>query len=144
MVDLVQSMKVVLANYVSFKIKSQAYHWNVEGSNFVQLHQFFQTLYEDSDSATDEVAEKIRTLGAYAPGSLTRFSELTEIEDEKIIPDAINMARNLLLDNETIIASLIKARDEAESLRRFGIVSYLEQRIDIQSKHSWMLKAIIK
>lgn len=144
MADLTNSMKIILANYVSFKIKSQAYHWNVEGNNFVQLHQFFQTLYEDADKAIDEVAEKIRTLGAYAPGSLSRFSELTQIEDETFIPDAINMARKLLLDNEVIIGSLIEARNEAESLSRFGIVSYLEQRIDIQSKHSWMLKAIIK
>ena len=79
---LSDNLKVLLASTQAFAIKSQNFHWNVEGSNFPQYHAFFDTLYGDVSATIDPIAEYIRILGHYTPGSLTRYSELTIIQDQ--------------------------------------------------------------
>ena len=144
MEELVNRMKVVLATSFSFYLKAQYYHWNVEGINFPQYHQFFANLYEEIHESIDQTAEQIRALDAYAPGSLKRYKELSEIMCDENIPSAAMMCKNLLDDNQKLILSLTFARAEAERLRQFGLINYLEGRIDIHKKHHWMLKSVIK
>ena len=79
METLIGLMGKVLADAYAFQLKANLYHWNVEGPNFPQYHDFLGKLYEEVFGATDEIAEQIRTLDAYAPGSFTRFLELTDI-----------------------------------------------------------------
>ena len=69
---LSDNLKVLLASTQSFAIKSQNFHWNIEGSDFPQYHQFFDTLYGDVSGTIDQIAEYIRILGHYTPGSLSR------------------------------------------------------------------------
>ena len=142
--ELVERMKVVLANTFCFYLKCHNFHWNIEGPNFPQYHEFFKTLYEDSFNAVDEIAEHIRTLDSYVPGSLGRFKELSNVMDEVNIPSGIIMCQKLLKDNETIISDLTYAYTEAEKVKEIGLSNYLQDRIDIHKKHGWMLKSIIK
>ena len=79
MEELVNRMKVVLATSFSFALKAQYYHWNIEGIHFSQYHDFFGNLYEEVFGSIDQTAEQIRALDAYAPGSLKRYKELSEI-----------------------------------------------------------------
>ena len=72
-------LKTLLATTYAYTIKAQYFHWNVEGPDFGQLHKFFQVIYEDSYSAIDVIAEYIRTLEDYAPGSFERYVELSDI-----------------------------------------------------------------
>ena len=141
---LADSLKVVLADTFAFYLKAHNYHWNVEGENFNDYHAFFATLYNETWAATDVIAEHIRTLDEYVPGSFGRFYQLTTISDETNIPTAINMVRKLAEDNKKVLASLQAAHQQSEKANKIGITNFLEERIDIHEKHGWMLRAIAK
>jgi starvation-inducible DNA-binding protein len=142
--ELIEEMKVTLASVFSFYLKVQYFHWNVEGPNFPQYHKFFGNLYEEVHGSIDPFAEEIRALGSYTPGSLTRFKELSKVEDELNIPNSMTMIRELTLDNQMIIGMLEKLNTMANENGKSGLSNFLEDRIDKHSKHSWMLRAIAK
>jgi starvation-inducible DNA-binding protein len=144
MKDLVNEMKISLASVFSFYLKAQFFHWNVEGPNFHDYHAFFGTLYEDVHGSVDAFAEQIRAMDEYAPGGLGRFKDLSIIEDKTSIPSALSMVKELLSDNEKIIAQIEKTNALADSNNKKGLCNFLEERIDIHSKHSWMLRAMAK
>ena len=144
METLIEIMRKVLADTFAMYLKSHNYHWNVEGSNFPQYHEFFGNLYEELHGAIDPIAEEIRSLNAYAPGSFTRFMELTEIEDELSIPTGIEMASRLSLDNEKVLMTLNMAFKLAEQFDKQGLADFIAGRIDVHNKHGWMLRSITK
>jgi starvation-inducible DNA-binding protein len=144
METLVEMMKKVLADTFAMYLKSHNYHWNVEGSNFPQYHEFFGNLYAELHGAVDPIAEQIRALDAYAPGSLSRFMELTDIQDEMNVPLGTDMARKLLSDNQTVLNTLNMALKLAEQFDKQGLMDFLAGRIDTHSKHAWMLRSISK
>jgi starvation-inducible DNA-binding protein len=144
MADLVENMKVVLADTYAFVIKAENYHWNVEGPNFPQYHKFFGKLYKEVDGSIDVIAEHIRAIGAYAPGSLSRFKALTTIEDELNIPEAAEMLKRIGEDNDKVLASLTTAYKAAEEAEELGLSNFLQGRIEIHKKHGWMIKATSK
>ena len=142
--ELIKEMKISLASVFSFYLKSHYFHWNVEGPNFPQYHTFFGDLYEDVYGSVDQFAEQIRALGSYSPGSLTRFKELSVVEDEINVPNSISMVRELLLDNQRIIDLLEKINSMANEQGKSGLSNFIEDRIDKHNKHGWMLRAISK
>ena len=144
METLQEIMKKVLADTFALYLKAHNYHWNVEGSNFPQYHEFFGSLYKELHDAVDPIAEEIRSLDAYAPGSFTRFMELTEIEDEISVPAGVEMARRLMTDNERVLATLNVAFKLADQFDKQGLADFLAGRIDIHNKHAWMLRSITK
>lgn len=144
MEELVNKMKVVLASSFAFYLKAHNYHWNVEGVNFPQYHEFFGNLYEEVHSAVDKIAEEIRALDAYAPGSFKRFSELSTIMDETSVPSAVIMCQRLAKDNDSLLIDLELAYSEAERAKQLGLANFLQDRIDAHKKHGWMLRAIQK
>ena len=144
MEELINKMKVVLASTFAFYLKAHNFHWNVEGVNFPQYHDFFGKLYEEVHGAVDAIAEQIRILDAYAPGSLKRFQELSTIMDETSVPSAVIMCQRLQKDNETLLLDLELAYNEAERTKQLGLSNFLQDRIEIHKKHGWMLKAVQK
>jgi len=141
MEELVQQMKVSLASTFSMYLKTHNFHWNVEGPDFSQYHAFFDGLYNELWVAVDTIAEHIRALDSYAPGSLGRFSQLSVVEDQVNIPSARSMFAELIADNDKIIAELTKAYQLADKSNEVGLSNFLQDRIDIHKKHGWMLKA---
>lgn len=144
METLKELMKKVLADTFAMYLKAHNYHWNVEGPDFAQYHTFFGNLYEELFDAVDTAAEQIRALDAYAPGSFSRFKELTDIEDEISVPSCVMMAQRLSDDNEIVLASLNMAFKLAEQFDKQGLMDFLAGRIDIHNKHGWMLRSIAK
>lgn len=144
MEELINKMKVVLASTFAFYLKAHNFHWNVEGVNFPQYHEFFGNLYEEVHGSIDVIAEQIRALDAYAPGSLKRFQELSTIMDETSVPSAVIMCQRLQQDNQTLLLDLEQAYNEAERTKQLGLANFLQDRMDIHKKHGWMLKAIQK
>jgi len=137
-------LKNVLADNFSLYLKAQYYHWNVEGSDFYQLHEFFGDLYEEIYSSIDKFAEEIRALNAYAPGSFKRFSELSSIEGEERVLSANEMLSQLLKDNATYINTLTQAFNQAEVEKEIGLSNFIQDRIDQHKKHAWMLRSFLK
>lgn len=144
METLQEIMKKVLADTFALYLKAHNYHWNVEGQNFPQYHKFFGKLYKELHEAIDPIAEEIRALDAYAPGSFTRYMELTEIEDDTTVPTDIEMARRLMVDNERVIATLNVAFKLADTMDKQGLADFIAGRLDVHNKHAWMLRSIIK
>ena len=98
MEELIQQMKVCQASVFALYLKTHNFHWNVEGPNFPQYHAFLENLYNELWLSVDAIAEHIRTLDSYVPGSLSRFSALTVVEDEINIPTAVKMIRELEME----------------------------------------------
>ena len=141
MEELVEKMKVVLASTFAAGLKAQAYHWNVIGSDFPQLHSFFETIYSDYQGEVDPLAEHIRQLDAFAPQTLTRMAELSIIMEDEKVPTAEKMIGNLLTCNENLMNAVTEAYEMAEAQKMYGLSNYLQDRITAHSKLNWMIKA---
>jgi starvation-inducible DNA-binding protein len=139
--ELVQQTKVVLASTFAFYLKAHNFHWNVEGPNFPQYHELFKGVYEDAWGAVDEIAEHIRALDAYAPGSMSRFSSLSVVDEQLNIPEAKKMVIELEQDNKIIINVLTKAQQLAERNGKIGLADFFQGRIGIHEKQGWQLRA---
>lgn len=142
---LVDDLKTLLATQYAFVVKAQFFHWNVEGSDFAQLHKFFGKIYEEVyENSIDKTAEFIRILDDYTPGSFERFSELSQIKGQLKVPRARLMIQELLADCQTMIDLLNSTFDTAESEDQQGIMDFLAQRIDAMGKHRWMLRSFLR
>jgi len=141
---LSDNLKVLLASTQSFAIKSQNFHWNVEGSNFPQYHEFFDNLYGDVAGTIDKIAEYIRILGHYTPGSLTRYSQLSIIQDQTKIPRAELMFAETLQDCETMLQLVTAMFDEAANENQHGIENYMAELQDLYGKKAWFIRSILK
>ena len=141
---LADSLKILLATEYAFVIKAQQFHWNVEGPDFVQLHEFFSNIYEDVYSAIDPTAEYIRALGDYTPGSFERYTELSAISGQTKIPRARLMIEELLENNTTMIDLLNQCFASAEQENNQGIANFIAERLDAHGKHGWMLRSFLK
>ena len=139
--ELIEKVKYALADTFTFALKAQSYHWNVIGSDFPQLHDFFGDLYTELQTGVDDLAEQVRQLNAFAPGSLTRMKELSSVQEDDLIPKAEKMVTNLITANETVLKCLTEAYEMAEEEKEFGLSNFLQDRITIHKKHHWMLKA---
>jgi starvation-inducible DNA-binding protein len=138
------SLKTAFASEFSFYLKAHNFHWNVEGALFAQLHELFQTIYEEVYGAIDPFAEHLRALQIYAPASLQKFSMLTTVEDENEVPDWNAMLQELLVDSERMANIFRITFDMAEANGDHGLSNFLADRQDAHKKHSWMLRASLK
>jgi starvation-inducible DNA-binding protein len=141
---LSDNLKILLASTQSFAIKTQNFHWNVEGSNFPQYHEFFDTLYGDVSATIDPIAEYIRILGHYTPGSLTRYAELSVIQDQTKIPRAELMFTESLQDCETMSNLVVQLFTEAANENQHGIENYMAELQDLYGKKAWFIRSILK
>ena len=138
-------LRKLLAEVFTVYYKAHSYHWNVEGSDFAQYHEFIGDYYNDLWSSVDTIAELIRTLDVYAPPSLARLmSYATSIEETDAIPDAKTMLNNLKKDNDKLLAILLQTYNLAEKEGSIGISNHLQGRLEAHEKHGWMLRAITK
>ena len=141
---LADSLNILLATEYAFVIKAQQFHWNVEGPDFGELHEFFQNIYEDAYSAIDPTAEYIRYLDDYAPGSFERFAELSKISGQTKIPRARLMLEELLANNQQMIGILNQCFAEAEQENQQGIADFVAGRLSQHGKYHWQLRSYLK
>ena len=141
---LQKAAKIAFASEFTFYLKAHFFHWNVEGINFRELHDLFGTIYEEVYGSIDDFAEKIRALGAYAPGSNSRFGMLTSIEDETDVLPPEQMVVELLQDSDNMVKILKRVYDIAEAAGEHGFSNFLAERMDAHRKHSWQLRATAK
>ena len=144
MEELHKSAKIAFASEFTFYLKAHFFHWNVEGIHFQELHSLFETIYTEVYGAIDDFAEKIRSLGAYAPGSNSRFSVLTAINDETEVMPGEAMIQELLADSDNMVKILKRVYDIAEATGEHGFSNFLAERMDAHRKHSWQLRASTK
>ena len=143
--ELIASTKVALANTFIMYFKTHSFHWNIEGIEFPQYHEFFQDIYEDVYGAVDPLAENLRKLQAYAPISLMQMYNYKTIEEESSqVVLLAEMLSSLQSANDKVIESLNKVFDLATAQKEQGLANFVADRIDNHKKHGWMIRASLK
>ncbi|MEQ8352883.1 MAG: Dps family protein [Leptospiraceae bacterium] len=140
---IVEGLKKVLADTYTLYLKTHNYHWNVTGPMFDTLHRMFMDQYNELWTSVDEIAERIRALGHYAPGSYKDFAALTSIKEDSEVPPAKDMLANLVEAQESTIRTLREAFPAAENGNDEATVDLLTQRLHIHEKTAWMLRSLL-
>ena len=139
-VDLLQT---VAANLNLIYIKTRNYHWNITGPRFHTLHLFLEEQYKELAEAADEVAERIRTLGAFSIGTMAEFTKHSVLTEEPgVRPPADGMIASLVSDHETIIKGLREDIDKCDDdYADTGTADFLTGLMEQHEKLAWMLRA---
>lgn len=140
---LIKSLEIVLADTYALYLKTQNYHWNVTGMAFKSLHELFESQYTELLEPIDEIAERIRTLGARAPGSFEEFSTLKTIREATPQTTAEQMLKHLHDDQAAIVKVLNKALEQAHKHNDEASIDLLIGRIATHEKNQWMLAATL-
>lgn len=136
----------ILADEFVLYTKTRNAHWNVEGADFYAQHKFFEAQYEQLDETMDDVAERIRSLGHYAPATLAEYLKLTKLtEASRQANDSKGFIKELLADHESIIIHL------RENVNRFandwndaGTSDFITGLMEEHEKMAWMLRAHLR
>ena len=139
--DIAAGLAALLADTYTLYLKTQGFHWNVQGPQFSELHGLFESQYTDLAQASDEVAERIRALGYFAPASYSDFAKLGKIKEETSVPSAQEMIAQLAADNETVVAQIRAIRPQVDESADNATASLLDGRLEIHEKAIWMLKS---
>lgn len=139
-------LSVVLADEFVLLNKTKKAHWNVEGADFYNKHLFFEQQYNQLDEIVDSVAERIRTLGHYAPASLKEYLALTHLSEHALeTNDSLTYMNELLCDHESILIHLREnINNFASELRDAGTSDYITGLLETHEKMAWMLRSHLK
>jgi len=141
--DIVAGLSKVLADSYTLYLKTHNYHWNVVGPMFLSLHAMFEVEYTELALAVDEIAERIRALGAPAPASYHQFAALTVVPEDTDLPDAQEMVRRLVSAHEATARTVRTLMPLAEGAPDQVTVDLLVRRLDVHEKTAWMLRSIL-
>jgi starvation-inducible DNA-binding protein len=133
----------LLADTYYLYAKTHGYHWNVTGPMFNTLHDMFMVQYTELWNSIDLIAERIRSLGYFAPAEYSKLAPLTSITEDKEVPDANQMIRNLITGNETVIRTARSVLTPADEANDQATLDLLTQRLNVHEKTAWMLRSLI-
>ena len=139
--QMIEELEHILGDTFMVYTKTHAYHWNVEGAQFHALHVLFEEQYTDMWKALDEIAERIRSLGVYAPVNFSEIMKASDIKESKNVPKAMDMVKELASDNEKLSKHLAKAIEKASEVGDEGTADMLVARQKIHDQNAWMLNA---
>jgi starvation-inducible DNA-binding protein len=134
----------LLADTYSLYLKTHSFHWNVTGPQFNSLHTMFETQYNALWLAADEVAERIRTLDVFAPGSYSQFAKLSAIKEEAGVPEWKEMVNQLVEGHEIAAATARNALKAANAAGDDGTADMVTGRLKEHEKTAWMLRSLLK
>lgn len=141
---LADNLKTLLGSTFVEYTKIHGFHFNVEGNDFPQYHEFLNSYYSDVYDTIDVIGEYIRILDSYAPGGVSRMLELSVIEDQLKIPRAELMFEELLHDADKMIALVQEIFDVATQERQQSIANYMADLQDMYGKKRWMIRSILR
>ncbi len=140
---IIEGLRKVLADTYTLYLKTHNFHWNVTGPQFNDLHAMFMMQYTELWGAVDLVAERIRSLGAFAPGSYRDFAALTCIEEASGVPSAMDMVRQIMQGHEAVIRTIRSALPAAAQADDQVTMDLFTQRLQIHEKTAWMLRSLL-
>jgi len=136
-------LKVLLADSYTLYLQTHNFHWNVTGPQFIQLHTMFEEHYNELAIAVDDIAERIRSLGASAPGTYTEFGKLSSIDETPGVPGATEMVSILTKNHEKLVKTCRSALKSAESADDESSAALISDRMRVHEKTAWMLRSQI-
>src|SRR4051812_3561524 len=141
--EIAEGLSRLLADTYTLYLKTHSFHWNVIGPMFNTLHLMFETEYNELALAVDLIAERIRSLGACAPGSYREFAELSAVTEDDGQPDAMEMIRRLVADQETVARTARSIFPMVEKAHDEPTADLLTQRLQVHEKTAWMLRSLL-
>ena len=139
--EIVKCLSELLATSYTVYLKTHNYHWNVTGPMFTTLHTLFETEYTELALAVDEIAERIRAMGARAPGSYSEYIKLSAVTEDTDSPAALEMIKVLVSDQQSIVEVAKRVVAAAEEAGDPATADLGTRRIDIHEKNAWMLRS---
>ena len=134
----------LLADTYVLYLKTHSFHWNVEGPMFQTLHLMFMGQYTEAWNAVDPIAERIRSLGHYAPGSYKQYVKLATVKEAEGVPKAEKMIAELIAGQEAVARTARSVLPLADAANDQPTLDLLTQRLDIHEKNAWMLRSLLK
>jgi starvation-inducible DNA-binding protein len=141
---ITEGLSRVLADNYSLYFMTHGFHWNVTGPMFQTLHLMFEQQYNELWTATDLIAERIRSLGAYAPVSYGQLGKLTSIEQPTEVPAALDMVRQLVGGHEAVAKQIRRVFPTADKAGDQATMDLLTQRLQVHEKTAWMLRSLLE
>lgn len=141
---IAQGLSRLLADTYVLYLKTHNFHWNVEGPMFQTLHQMFMEQYTETWNAIDLVAERIRSLGHYAPGTYKEYLALARVKETPGVPKAEQMVRLLIEGQEAVVRTAREVLPLAERADDQPTLDLLTQRMQVHEKNAWMLRSLLK
>lgn len=141
---IAEGLSRLLADSYTLYLKTHGFHWNVTGPMFITLHKLFEEQYTELATAVDTIAERIRALDHYAPGSYKQFVKLSDVSEETGVPSATDMIKQLIIAHEIVIRTartLFPAVDDANDE---ATADLLTERMQVHEKTAWMLRSLLK
>ena len=142
--NVTKGLSKLLADSYMLYLKTHNFHWNVTGPHFTTLHELFEKHYTELAGAVDEIAERIRALGEFAPGSFQQFSKLTTITEETGNPPATEMIQQLITAQEEVIRTARHMMAMTEEANDAPTVDLLTRRMHEHEKNAWMLRSLLE
>ena len=143
--ELTTAIKVLLANATVMYYKAHQFHWNIEGIEFTQYHEFFGDLYTDVYESIDPTAEWLRKLDDYAPVSMDELFKYKTLKEETARVELLaDIFTSLIAANQEVLDSLNKVFTIANANKQQGVCNFIADRIDTHQKHAWFLRASAK
>ncbi len=124
-------------------LKTHYFHWNVTGPMFQTLHLMFEQQYNELWTAVDTLAERIRALGLFAPGTYTEFTRLASIKGDEGVPSANDMIRRLVEGHETAARTARAVISVADKADDTPTADMLTERLQVHEKTAWMLRSLL-
>lgn len=141
---IAKGLSHLLADSYTLYLKTHNFHWNVTGPMFQTLHLMFEAQYNELALAVDLIAERIRALGHFAPGSYHQYAELTSIPEAKGVPSAKDMIKQLVEAQEAVVRTARSVFPAAEKATDEATADLLTQRIQLHEKTAWMLRSLLE
>lgn len=142
---VIKVLEQVLADEYVLYTKTRNYHWNVEGPHFSEYHKLFGEQYAALDDDIDQIAERIRALGAKTPSTLAEFGKRSKIEEHPgVYPDAHTMISNLVADHESIISTLRNGVNVCVEHNDAGTADFVTGLMEKHEKTAWMLRSMLE
>ncbi|MCL2829614.1 MAG: DNA starvation/stationary phase protection protein [Betaproteobacteria bacterium] len=142
--EISEGLAHLLADSFVLYVKTHGFHWNVTGPMFQTLHVLFETHYTELWAALDQIAERIRSLGVFAPGSYKGLIAPSSIEEENGVPKAKDMIRQLVAGQEAVTRTARKVFSLAEKVGDQPTADLLTQRMQVHEKNAWMLRSLLE
>ncbi len=141
---IAQGLSKLLADTYTVYLKTHNFHWNVEGPMFQTLHILFMEQYTEAWNAIDVIAERIRSLGHYAPGTYAQYQKLASIKETEGVPKATKMIELLIEGQEAIVRTARSVLPVADKASDEPTLDLLTQRMQIHEKNAWMLRSLLQ
>lgn len=142
--NVADKLKVLLADSYTLYLQTHNFHWNVTGPQFRDLHLMFEEHYTELATAVDEIAERIRTLGVFAPGTYKQFAELSHIEETDDIPSGSKMVAILTEGHEQVVRTCRDVLAVAQEADDESTASLVSDRMVLHEKTAWMLRSLLQ